>query len=40
MDTPNILAEPNAMLLEPRGRLGSADHLRVDLAIDLMLHGS
>ena len=37
VDAPNILAVPKAMLREHRGRLGSADPLRVQSAIDFML---
>ena len=39
VDAPNILAVPKAMLREHRGRLGSADQLRVESAIDFMLRG-
>lgn len=39
VDAPNILAVPKALLREHRGRLGSADQLRVESAVDFMLRG-
>lgn len=39
VDVPTILAVPKAMLREHRGRLRSADPLRVESAVDFMLRG-
>lgn len=39
VDTPNILAVPKALLRVHGGRLGSADQLRVESAIDFLLRG-
>ncbi len=39
MDTPNLLAVPNALLRHPVGRLGPAEQALAEASIEFMLRG-